>query len=252
MLEFQATGRPPLLWLSERALYTPGKAIRGGIPLCFPWFGPHPGDPAKPAHGFARNRNWQLASASNNDGSHTLVFQLQDDADTRALWPHAFLAELHMEFGRELRLTLVVKNTGPQDFSFSFAFHSYFPVTDIAQARVEGLDGSRCIDQLASTRTPFVHSGPIAFQGETDRIYLGANGNYRITDSAAARQTIIQAGNCHSAIVWNPWQEKTARLGDMQAEGWRRMLCVECGNVETDTLALAAGQSLRCALHIND
>jgi len=244
ILDFQAAGQRPLLWLSERALLTPGKAIRGGIPLCFPWFGSHPQDASKPAHGFARNREWQLSAASLGEQGHTLVFTLNADAATRALWPHDFRAELHMELGQTLCLSLHVHNTGAQPFSFTFAFHSYFPVADIRQVCVEGLDGSRCIDQLAATRTPQPYGGPVTFAGETDRIYLAARGDYRIIDMVSGGETRIKAPGCRSAIVWNPWAEKTARLGDMHPEGWQGMVCVECGNVESDRVTVGAGQGV--------
>lgn len=249
VLSFQTGTEPPLLWLSEQAVYAPGKAIRGGIPLCFPWFGPHPDDHSKPAHGFARNRPWQLTQATQGATGHRLVFALRADAATLALWPHAFLAELMIELGRELQLTLTVHNTGPQPFTFTHAFHSYFPVAAIEHACVDGLDGSQCIDQLALARTPTPHHGPVRCQGETDRIYVGAGGRYRIK-APPGGGIRIGAPGCHSAIVWNPGQAKTARLGDMAADAWRGMICVECGNVESDTVTVAAGASAACGLTV--
>jgi glucose-6-phosphate 1-epimerase len=249
LLAFTPQGGRPLLWLSERAMLAPGKAVRGGIPLCFPWFGPHPDDAAKPAHGFARNRLWQLEAArAAADGGHVLRLALEDDAATRALWPHAFRAELELQLGRQLQLQLTVSNRDPQPVSFSFALHSYFPVGDIAQVGVQGLDGVPYIDQLEPSRALRVQQGDIKFVAETDRIYLGAAGHYRIVE--ADRVLTVTAENCHSAIVWNPWQEKTTRLADMAGDAWRRMLCVECGNAESDRVTLGAGESRRFALRI--
>lgn len=247
ILSFQATGKENLLWLSEKAVFAPGKAIRGGIPLCFPWFGPHPQDASKPAHGFARNREWQLREIIQQEGICTLHFRLEDDEQTRALWPHAFKADLAIALGHTLALTLTVQNRDDQPWPLSFAFHSYFPVSAIRQVQVEGLENTGFIDQRSAERSQHRQSGALTFNGETDRIYLQAKGNYRLRDT---RNTGIAASNCHSAIVWNPWQEKTSRLHDMQPDAWQQMLCVECGNVESDALRLAPGEMQTFALEL--
>ncbi len=241
LLAFQARGKDPLLWLSAQAAYTPGKAIRGGIPLCFPWFGPHPTDPDKPAHGFARQREWTLASATLNGDVLELELQLGADTATRALWPHDFLATLRMSLGRTLSLQLSVTNTGRHDFHFSFAFHSYFPLADSREARVEGLEGSTFIDQLRAGLDRQRQHGPVHFDGETDRIFLHTAGRCRLVDEVRDRALGISAPNCRSVIAWNPGAAKTARFGDMAPEAWRGMACVESGNIEDDAVTLPAG-----------
>lgn len=243
VLEFQASGKRPLLWLSEQAQYQPGKAIRGGIPLCFPWFGPHPDDAGKPAHGFARLRDWELVQAEKLGEVMHLHFQLQSDAQTRALWPQDFRALLTMTLGRALALQLQVENTGHHDFRFSFAFHSYFPVSDIHEARVEGLEGTPFLDQLHPDRAPAREDYPLHFHGETDRIYLHTPSRYCILDERLGQAIRITAQDCRSAVVWNPWEAKAARLADMRDEAWRHMLCVEPGNVADDAVTLPAGAS---------
>ncbi|MCD6061006.1 MAG: D-hexose-6-phosphate mutarotase [Moraxellaceae bacterium] len=241
VLEFQAVGRKPLLWLSDTATYVPGKAIRGGIPLCFPWFGPHPDDPGKPAHGFARTLDWQLAQVERKPEALLLHFRLASSAATRALWPHDFEATLQISLGRVLQLQLEVTNTSAAEFSFGFAFHSYFPVSDIRQVQVEGLDGTPCIDQLNPARTPQTQQGPVRFAGETDRIHLHTGGELCLVDAAVDQAVRISAPACRSAIVWNPGPAKAARLGDMPATAWQHMACVECGNVESDRVSLPPG-----------
>lgn len=243
ILEFQPQGGQPLLWLSEKALYLSGKAIRGGIPLCFPWFGPHPSDRSKPAHGFARNRDWSLQAVTQEQDALRVRYQLQDDDATRALWPHAFLATMEFLLGKELQLEFSVRNTGDTAFTFSFALHSYFPVQNIRQCRVTGLEDTGFIDQLQdNARCPAEHL-PLRFERETDRIYTGASGHYGIHDDASGHHIRIEAPDCRSAIVWNPWQDKTARLGDMAPTAWQGMVCVECGNVGPDEIRLEAGES---------
>lgn len=241
VLAFQARDKAALLWLSAQAAYAPGKAIRGGIPLCFPWFGPHPADPAKPAHGFARQREWTLVSAATTRDALVIEFQLAADAATRLLWPHEFLASLRMSLGSTLSLQLSVTNTGHDDCLFGFAFHSYFPIADSREARVEGLEDSACIDQLRPGQKRQRQEGPVRFDGETDRIYLHTAGRCRLVDEASNHALRISAPDCRSVIVWNPGAAKTARLGDMAPEAWRGMACVESGNIEDDAVRLPAG-----------
>lgn len=243
LLEFQAVGKKPLLWLSEQAAYAPGRAIRGGIPLCFPWFGPHPQDPAKPAHGFARSQRWALAGAETVGETLQLSFRLAASPETRALWPHEFIATLTMILGRTLTLQLMVENTGGQDFRFCFAFHSYFPVGDIRQTRVEGLEGCQYIDQLAPDRAPRRQSQPIRFEAETDRIYLHTPDRYCLVDEDQGQAVRITAQGCRSVVVWNPWDAKAASLADMADAAWQHMVCVESGNLESDAIVLPAGAS---------
>lgn len=250
VLEFQASGKPPLLWCSPLATRQPGKAIRGGIPLCFPWFGPHPNDAAKPAHGFARQRNWTLSAAGLAGESLQLEFTLSADAATRALWPHDFIATLRMTCGRQLALQLTVANTGLEPFGFGFAFHTYFPLADSRQARVEGLADSLCIDQLAPGRARHRQEGAVRFNGETDRIYLHTSGTCHLVDEGREQTLRIQAPDCRSVIAWNPGPEKTARLADMPPDAWREMACVETGNVEDDAPILPPGAARAFSLLI--
>lgn len=241
LLQFQATGKSPLLWLSEDAIFKPGKSARGGIPLCFPWFGTH-ADTDKPAHGFARHRQWTLISASRDGDTVTLELELQSDAETKKLWPHDFIARQTLTLGRGITLTLKVENSGTFPFRFTFAQHSYFPVSDITRTRVDGLECHPYFDALQDWKILESEAAGIRFAAETDRVYEGAGGHYRIVDEAATTAIAIASDDCKSAIVWNPWIEKNARMGDMGVEGWRSMLCVESGNTGSDGITLAAGE----------
>lgn len=257
ILRFQATGKAPLLWVSEDTAYAPGKSIRGGIPICFPWFGAHATDASKPAHGFARHRLWTLLSArdhADHSGQVTqteLVFSLRDDASTQPLWPHAFVATLTVTLGSTLSASLRVTNTDILPFRFSFALHSYFPVTDIRQTRVEGLEDNSFTDTLQDNRLCPPEHAAIRFAQETDRVYETASGCYRIVDEVRDRTLRIDAPSCRSAIVWNPWSAKAARMGDMGTDGWQHMLCVESGNAWRDSIELAAGQSREFRLQLD-
>lgn len=242
LLQFQAQGQPPLLWLSEAALFQPGRSIRGGIPLCFPWFGAAPA-PGLPAHGFARHRLWQLEKATADGDDRVLSFSLHDDADTRTLWPHAFTARQILRLGTHLTLTLEVENRDREPWQFSFAQHSYFPTPDIRQTRVMGLEGRPYFDALQDWKVLSSEAAGICFGAETDRVYEGASGCYRIVDDSGRQPDILIHGpDCRSAIVWNPWPEKSRRLGDMGENGWTGMLCVESGNTGRDSIRLAPGE----------
>lgn len=250
LLAFQASGQPPLLWCSPQASRQPGKAIRGGIPLCFPWFGPHPAEAGMPAHGFARQRDWTLVDARALADALQLEFTLAADAATRALWPHDFLATLRMTLGRQLALQLTVANTGTAPFGLAFAFHSYFPLADCRRARVEGLDDSLCIDQLPPGRPRHRQQGAVRFSGETDRIFLHTAGACRLVDEVRQQALRIVSEDCRSVIAWNPGPEKTARLADMPPDAWSGMACVESGNVEDDALVLPPGATRSFRLRI--
>lgn len=245
VLEFQARGQSPLLWCSPRAAYAPGRAIRGGIPLCFPWFGPAPGDAALPAHGFARSRDWTLVAATVAGAAVQLELALVASADTRALWPHAFEARLRLVLDHRLSLHLTVTNPGAAALAFRFAFHSYFPLADCTRARVEGLEDAVCIDQLDAARSRQRHTGALRFQGETDRVFLHTGGRCQLVDEVRDRRIHVTAPDCRSVIAWNPGPDKAARLSDFGADAWRGMACVESGNIEDDGIELPAGAA-RC------
>lgn len=241
LLQFQATGKAPLLWLSEDAIFKPGKSARGGIPLCFPWFGTA-AEKGKPAHGFARHRLWTLTNARRDGDTVTLELELHSDSSTQALWPHAFLARQILTLGGEVTLTLTVENRDKAPFSFTFAQHSYFPTSNISRTCVEGLEGHPYFDALQDWKIIESEKDGIRFNAETDRVYESASGHYRIVDETTSNVIVIASDDCKSAIVWNPWIEKNARMGDMGKEGWRGMLCVESGNTGSDAITLAAGE----------
>jgi glucose-6-phosphate 1-epimerase len=235
-----------LLWQAPTRVAN--KAIRGGIPLCFPWFGAHPQQADYPAHGFARNNIWHLEQIifSQQEG-HVLQFSLHDTPETRKLWNHRFALHLRISCGPSLKLQLTVSNTDRQRFSYHFAWHSYFAVSDIADVQIEGLQQASFIDQLTAQQCAAEHR-PINISQEVDRIYPHASGNYHITD--ATTQLCLESPQAKSAVLWNPWQAKSQRLGDIGAQGWRQFVCVECGHL-AEPLCLNAGQSQQFELHLS-
>lgn len=235
-------GGLPVLWLSAASLFTEAKAIRGGVPICFPWFGANPLDPAAPAHGFARLAAWELVGARDEDGTVAVTLRLADSPVTRATaWPHRFEALYTVTVGDRLTLALTVTNRGPDAVTFEEALHSYLAVDDIRATEVTGLEGAPYLDQLAgmSVETDTV---PVRFSAETDRIYLDSPAATAVTDGSG-RTVSIATGGSHSTIVWNPWIDKAAAMVDFGDDEWTGMVCVETANVRTDAVRLGPGQS---------
>jgi glucose-6-phosphate 1-epimerase len=246
LLAWQPTGAQPVIWLSQAAIFAPGQPVRGGVPVCWPWFGARDG---LPMHGFARTRLWQVRAASTDvAGQVVLRLGLQDDTDTRALWNHAFDLELVLTIRATLGVSLISRNTGDQSFTLTDALHTYFCVADIAQTAVLGLDGCEYLDKVQNFARA-QQSGPVEFSGETDRIYIDTMADCVIEDRVAQRAIrVSKSGSC-STVVWNPWRDKV--FADMAAGEFQQMLCVETCNAGPDQITLAPGQSHVLTAHIS-
>ncbi len=196
-----------LLFVSDKAYYEAGKAIKGGIPVCWPWFGPDPENRGRPAHGFVRNRQWQVSgSESLADGSTKIILSITDSEATRALWPHPFRLDIEITVGDTLRVELVTHNTGNDSITISQALHSYFRVGDITSVSVLGLDGINYIDK-ANDSARKTQAGPLTISSEVDRIYTDTSGDLTIDDASLERKISIASSGCSTAVVWNPWVE---------------------------------------------
>ncbi len=239
---FAPRGERPLIWLSGRSRYAAGKSVRGGIPVCWPWFGPHAADPALPAHGFARTVDWDLLQATRlPDGRVRLEFELAPTDATRAQWPHPSSVRNTITIGRELEVCLATRNLGSQSFQLGQALHTYFSVGDVRRVSIHGLHGCHYLDKVgAGIRRQ--QQGPVTFTQETDRIYLETAGACEIRDPALDRSLLVTSTGSRSTVVWNPWSEKAERMGDFEADGHLGMVCVETANAAEDTLTLAPGQ----------
>ncbi|OGV59138.1 MAG: D-hexose-6-phosphate mutarotase [Lentisphaerae bacterium GWF2_52_8] len=243
VMSFHPKGAAPVLWMSAQSYFTEGKPIRGGIPLCWPWFGLHPTDSSKPGHGFARIMRWNLAeTAAEADGSSKIVLTLSESEETFALWPHPFTLELTVIAGKELRVSLSMRNTGETPFTCTAALHTYFEVGKIEEVSVEGLDKCRYIDTVGGTRIEKLQKGPVTFDSETDRIYLETSADCRIDDPGLKRSILIKKHGSKSTVVWNPWVEKSKRMPDFGDEEYHGMLCVEtCNAAPGDEVTLKPG-----------
>lgn len=245
---YRPDGQSPVIWLSDEAKFAPGKSIRGGVPVCWPWFGPHGDSPEFPAHGFARTVAWQLLEAGRlPDGRVRLVFELFPTDATRAQWPHPSIVRNAITLGQELEVELTTINTGEHPFTLGQALHTYFEVGDIGELSIAGLEGCDYLDKAAGG-TRGHQRGEVTFAGETDRIYLDTHGCFQIRDRRARRVILITSTGSRSTVVWNPWIEKAEKMGDLGRKGYRNMVCVETANAAEDVIVLGAGQTHRMAV----
>ncbi len=235
-------GGRPVIWLSGESLFTEAKAIRGGVPICFPWFGANPAAPAAPAHGFARLAEWVLAGAREQGDDVIVTLRLTDTPATRAsAWPHRFEALYTVTVGARLSLALTVTNRDTDAVTYEEALHTYLAVDDIRSTAVTGLEGAPFLDQLAGMAIE-TETGPIRFAAETDRIYLDTTAATAVTDGSG-RTVALSTGESRSRIVWNPWIAKAASMGDFGDDEWTGMVCVESANVRENRVRLEPGES---------
>lgn len=250
VLSYQRLGEPPLLWLSEQAIFKQGKSVRAGVPVCWPWFGNLKRNPAAvqamyrdedgPAHGLVRGRDWQLLGIDSSGDNVRVEFTLPESQGDLPGWPHNVELKLSIVMGEQLGITLSSFNLDNVPVTISQALHSYFAVSDVRDVQVEGVDGLGYIETLADweQRTQL---GDLEFAGETDRIYLQAPAQLSIVDQGWNRRIRLSSSGSRSAVIWNPWTDRAAELPDMADDGWQRMLCIETANVWDDVVTLAPG-----------
>ena len=239
LMAFQPARGCELLWLSPKAVLVAGKAIRGGIPLCTPWFGPGPD--GKTAHGFARVLEWALIEADTRaDGATRLILELCGDAATHALWPHAFSFRLEVIIGSKLEMIFSAENRSAEPAPFAFIFHTYFAVPAVREARVTGLEAVSYIDKLDDAARK-LQQGEVSISAATDRIYLDAPAT-QVLKWAGGEVSIESGAKC--AVIWNAWtnDKNIADIGDGNHAGY---LCVERGDVADHAVTLQAGEAYR-------
>jgi glucose-6-phosphate 1-epimerase len=241
------------LFVSSQSRWEDGHAIRGGIPICFPWFANKADDPSAPAHGFVRTKAWQLESVVQNGDAVTIDMSTQSDAGTKKWWPADFQLLLRATFGFELKLELVLTNTGPTELRCEEALHSYFRVGQIEKVRVRGLDKVSYLDKtdLNCEKTQL---GPVVFVSETDRVYLNTQQAIDLEDDSLNRHIHIVKANSLTTVLWNPWVQKARNLSDLGDGEWMRMVCVETSNVSDFAVNLPPGQehTMRAIIRASD
>lgn len=252
VLNWRPDGADEVIFLSDHSQWQAGRAIRGGIPVCFPWFREKADNPSAPKHGFVRTREWRLDSLhAAEDASVTLVFITSSDDTTRALWPHDFLLAYRVRIADTLRLELTVMNRGSGPMRFEEALHTYFRIGDIHQARVLGLNGAAFLDNTDGNRQKR-QPGDLNLTGPTDNAYMDTEAPLEIIDPVLHRRLHTSKLNSCTTVVWNPWRDGAAALSDLGDDEWQNMLCVEASNILSAAISLPPGEesTLRAIISI--
>lgn len=237
----------PLLWLSDISYYEHGKAIRGGIPICWPWFGFHE-DKTLPQHGFARTSMWEFSGSDEPDAKiSSVIFRLTHSDETLKMWNHKFDLELKITISDSLKLELKTTNLDDKEFIITQALHSYFAILDISKVSVSGLDKKPYLDAL--TLKQEIQDGDIFFNSEVDRVYQEVDGKVILRDKN--RKITIMNSCSSSVVVWNPWIEKTKRMSAMREDAYKNMLCIESSNAYDDAVAVKPNSSHTLGAIIN-
>jgi glucose-6-phosphate 1-epimerase len=247
VMSWQPAGAQEVIFVSERSLWQEGQPIRGGVPICFPWFRAKSDDPHAPKHGFVRTRVWQLDSVTQqHDGSLEVVCSTESDESTRRWWPHDFHLLHRVMFGTSLSMELTVTNTGSTPLRFEEALHTYIRVGDAHKIRVQGLDGVSYLDNNDSNREK-IQRGDLVIEQPTDFAFINSPGAAGLVDPVLGRTIRTTKHNSATTIVWNPWQQGAAALSDFGDEEWQQMTCVEAANIMGAAVSLPPGG--RHAMH---
>lgn len=243
---WKPAGNDEVLFVSTKSRWEEGQAIRGGIPICFPWFRGKLDDLHAPAHGFVRTKMWQLESIIENENGVAVTMFTQSDERTRNWWRGEFRLVHRVTFGSELRLELVCMNTGTTPFRFEEALHTYNRIANIQDARLQGLDGVSYLDNTESNKEKTQH-GDVTIASPTDSAYRNTQSEVALLDPNKKRRIRLRKEYSLSTVVWNPWNEGAARLKDLGDGEWRQFLCVEASNILDAAINLAPGQEHRMA-----
>jgi len=238
---WKPAGRDEALFVSSQSRWEDGRAIRGGVPVCFPWFGNKEADPKAPAHGFVRTKTWHLESIVQVGGAVTVSMFTESDENTKRWWPADFHLVHRATFSSELSLELVLTNIGTTSLRFEEALHTYHRVGHIEKARVRGLDGVRYLDKTDRNQEK-TQQDEIVITSETDRVYLNTNAAVELEDPVSRRRTRVTIENSRTTVVWNPWAQKARSFSDFADDEWMQMICIETSNVSDFAVNLAPGQ----------
>lgn len=242
LLSWQPADHAPILWLSDDTALDQKGAIRGGVPICWPWFAGHTEHPEWPAHGFVRTAQWCLDEVSIAAERCVLSFTLPRVERDALYWPYQTRPRVMYAIGETMMMQLTTENCDAKPIDVGQALHTYFEISDVGNVSVKGLEGCQYVDKLTGAEQPADHS-EIWVDREIDRIYRRVTGPVRLRDEGLGRMITIEHAGARNVIVWNPWQDKSIQLGDMGEDGsFRKMLCIETGTVAPDQVLIQPGQ----------
>lgn len=243
VLEWQPKSQSlPVLWRAEAAHWLPDRAIRAGVPLCWPWFGPHPTESKAPSHGYARLCAWDVTAISMHP-SGSIEIDLRMEATHGAATHHGLRASLasHISVGETLSISLITTNLSDHPIVITEALHAYFNIGDIRDIQIQGLNGCEYIDLLDQQRRKTQH-GMIQFSEETGRVFLNTMNDCRLIDAKYNRTLRIQKTGSQSTVIWNPWLDTASKMNDLGPVEWQKMVCIESANAFDNTVRIEAGE----------
>jgi glucose-6-phosphate 1-epimerase len=247
---WRPAGSEEVIFLSGQSRFEEGKAIRGGIPVCFPWFRAKTDNPQAPAHGFVRTKAWRLDSVQQEQDAIIVVLSTENDAETQHWWPHEFRLVHRITVGTQLKLELIVENKGSESFRFEEALHTYHRVGDVAKIRVSGLDGVAFLDNTDANREKVQH-GDVVMTQPMDNAYLNTESALELVDPVLLRRIQIAKENSLTTVVWNPWESGAKALADLGNDEWRQFACVEASNILSCAAELVPGGQHTMAARIS-
>lgn len=240
LLSWKPHNEGDVIWLSEEAKFAQGKSVRGGIPICWPWFGAHGENDSYPAHGFARTVLWQIIDTGfSATGETYITFRLDTtelEEKLQSMWPQATVVEYRLTIGTKLVMELMTKNNSNKNIVIGQALHTYFSVAEVSDTQIFGLEDKTYLDKVDDF-TSKIQKGSVTINSEVDRVYLNTTDDVVIDDKN--RKIRIEKQGSSSTVVWNPWQEVADKMGDLGEDGYHKMLCVESANAMDDTITIA-------------
>jgi len=253
ILEFNAKGKSPLLWLSPTAIFEQGQAIRGGVPICAPWFGPHSGEQEPgvkyPNHGFARTSLWQQSACkTTEDDDIQISLELTSNELTNKIYPHPFLMQLHFTLSDTLTIEFSIENNAQQPIDCEWALHSYFTVDDIKATTVTGLDNLSYIDKTRDNQRATL-TGDLTFNQEVDRCFVKGSATQTIN---ATNPITVTGSHCDSVITWNPGEPLSGKLIDIGTKYYHQFVCVERGAAFENKWLIAPNQQQRATMILSN
>ena len=244
ILSWKPHSENEVIWLSKDASFAIGKSVRGGVPICWPWFGAHENNTSFPAHGFARTVLWNVVNTKKlSTGEIQITFGLVTKdlkENIQAMWPQATVLEYRITVGESLILELTTFNNSDKDITVGQALHTYFNIVDINKTTVYGLENKTYLDKVEGFCSK-IQNGPITINSEVDRVYVDTTDDIVIDNEE--RKILIEKQGSASTVVWNPWEEVANKMGDLGEKGYQQMLCVESANAIDDVVVIKAGES---------
>ncbi len=241
VISYIPKGGEEIMWMSPKCVFAEGTGIRGGVPICWPWFGKKFGI----SHGLVRRFLWKYLGSKELSHSESVVqFSIDDSEETRKVWDYKFHLTMKITVGKTLRMDLTTENKDERPMELSQALHTYFRISDVANLKICGFENKSYFDKVnGANDIKTVGDGPVQITSEVDRVFQNAPGPFRIVDAGLKREIVITTENSNSAVIWNPWIDKSTTMADFPADGYLTMVCVETCNAMEDTRTIAPGAS---------